>query len=137
MIEAPFSEPDYSSDCLDEFHGFTDEEDHGDGFNDGIGEEAEDELNARLGSKHPRLGNDYSSKSDDGGFGEIQEEESKRKRQGRKVKKQEGSVRVQNLDEDNFAEDEGEEEKFERSDNDLVGGIRPLSQNIINENIRQ
>lgn len=36
MIEAPFSELDYSSDFLDEFHGFTDEEDNGDGFNDKI-----------------------------------------------------------------------------------------------------
>ena len=26
MIEAPFSELDYSSDYLDEFHGFTDED---------------------------------------------------------------------------------------------------------------
>lgn len=36
MIEAPFSELDYSSDYLDEFHGFTDEEDNGDGFNERI-----------------------------------------------------------------------------------------------------
>jgi hypothetical protein len=36
MIEAPFSELDYSSDYLDEFHGFTDEEDNGDGFNEKI-----------------------------------------------------------------------------------------------------
>jgi hypothetical protein len=27
---------DYSSDFLDEFHGFTDEEDHNDGFNEKI-----------------------------------------------------------------------------------------------------
>lgn len=36
MIEAPYSELDESSDILDEFHGFTDEEDNGDGFNDAI-----------------------------------------------------------------------------------------------------
>lgn len=39
MIEAPYSELDYSSDFLDEFHGFTDEEDHNDGFNDKIEED--------------------------------------------------------------------------------------------------
>jgi len=36
MIEAPYSELDESSDILDEFHGFTDEDDNGDGFNDRI-----------------------------------------------------------------------------------------------------
>jgi hypothetical protein len=36
MIEAPYSELDYSSDYLDEFHGFTDEDDNGDGFNEPI-----------------------------------------------------------------------------------------------------
>jgi hypothetical protein len=36
MIEAPYSELDESSDILDEFHGFTDEEDNGDGFNEAI-----------------------------------------------------------------------------------------------------
>lgn len=36
MIEAPYSELDESSDNLDEFHGFTDEDDNGDGFNDRI-----------------------------------------------------------------------------------------------------
>jgi hypothetical protein len=36
MIDAPFEELDYSSDYLDEFHGFTDEDDNGDGFNQPI-----------------------------------------------------------------------------------------------------
>ena len=34
MIEAPYSELDYSSDYLDEFHGFTDEDDNAEEFND-------------------------------------------------------------------------------------------------------
>ena len=40
MIEAPYSELDYSSDYLDEFHGFTDEDDQ-DGFNERIDEMGE------------------------------------------------------------------------------------------------
>jgi len=60
MIEAPFSELDYSSDCLDEFHGFTDEEDHGDGFNDAI--EDEEELGVRIASREQQFGA-YSSGS--------------------------------------------------------------------------
>ncbi len=60
MIEAPFSELDYSSDCLDEFHGFTDEEDHKDGFNDAI--EEDDDLAMRLASRAQQYGG-YSSGS--------------------------------------------------------------------------
>jgi hypothetical protein len=60
MIEAPFSELDYSSDCLDEFHGFTDDEDHGDGFNDAI--EEEDDLGMRIASREQQFGA-YSSGS--------------------------------------------------------------------------
>jgi hypothetical protein len=36
LIEAPYSELDYSSDYLDEFHGFTDEDENSDGFNNPI-----------------------------------------------------------------------------------------------------
>lgn len=80
MIEAPFSELDYSSDYLEEFHGFTDEDDK-EGFNERIegGLPPVDSENEQTGA----FSNPKRFKEDDGdqdivmgGAGEMDEDET-------------------------------------------------------------
>ncbi len=58
MIEAPYSELDYSSDYLDEFHGFTDEDDNEDGFNDPISQRENHDFQAFDPTADPLLDGD-------------------------------------------------------------------------------
>jgi hypothetical protein len=55
MIEAPYSELDYSSDYLDEFHGFTDEDkDEEEEFNDRLDEDGSPILHPKKQFKEDR-----------------------------------------------------------------------------------